>query len=707
MRAHRTRKLLSLALGLTALGCVWFFFLPASIGGLTTYVVTRGSSMEPRFHSGDLALVRSQSSYHVGEIVAYHSKMFHTIVLHRIVGREGARYLFKGDNNNFVDFEHPLASQLVGALWLHIPGAGAKLQSIRSPALVGILVALGTLCLGGFAFTRRRRRRRREARAGAGAGRAPGASHLHVPRRTVPGAELLRGVLACGLLALLPFVALAVLAFTRPATAPHHFKIPYKQSGSFSYSAAAAPGPTYPAGVAVTGEPLFTKVLSAVQLRFAYQFASKARSSLAGTAQLAATVTSTSGWQTTFPLAAPTRFRGRHALVTGTLDLGSLLALMHSVQTTTRVSGVYTLAIAPQVRAAGSVERVPMHTKFSPELKFTLSELEARPLLSGSGSLIAAQSPSKQFTPSASGSVRGVRRTPQVLALGIARPSVATARTIALAAIVILLGAMLAMLAFMRPLLALLGPARHGESAAIRARYGRLIVPVARVSQLPGVPVIDVVDMDALARIADHYDRSILHERRPGCDAFWVTDESGQFRYALGADAASAREREPRPQQPYASAADAGAAVPAAAQAPAAGAQAPTASFAPDAQDRPAASLAPEPQAQPTASFAPDAPTLVVEPRPVAGGTPAAGLASRAAGFAASAAAAQPAPPQPAAADPAPAVEAEPDAAPRERPWVAFGEAAAERAAEYMADELHADELDLGALSSPPARIAS
>ena len=57
--------------------------------------------------------------------------------------------------------------------------------------------------------------------------------------------------------------------------------------------------------------------------------------------------------------------------------------------------------------------------------------------------------------------------------------------------------------------------------------------------QLPGVPVIDVDDIRALAQIAEHYDRSILHEVSEEGDAYWVTDESGQFRYAIGAPAAA------------------------------------------------------------------------------------------------------------------------------------------------------------------------
>jgi hypothetical protein len=47
------------------------------------------------------------------------------------------------------------------------------------------------------------------------------------------------------------------------------------------------------------------------------------------------------------------------------------------------------------------------------------------------------------------------------------------------------------------------------------------------------VAVIDVADIEPLVRIAEHYDRSIPHERTDAGDAFWVADESGQFRFML------------------------------------------------------------------------------------------------------------------------------------------------------------------------------
>ena len=519
MRRHPLKKLLAATLGLIVLGSLWFYLAPAPLGGSTTYVVTHGVSMEPRFHTGDLAIVRSQSSYHVGEVVAYHNKELHTIVLHRIIGRDGDRYIFKGDNNDFVDFEHPLASQLIGALWLHVPGAGGTLQSIRSPALVGILVAAGLLLLMGGAFVRRRRLRRRQRRAGQS--REHG--HIHAPALVADSATM---VLAVGLIALLPFAMLAVLAFTRPSTKLHAVPVPYKQSGKFSYSADAAPGPAYPANRAVTGDPLFTQVLNDVNVRFGYLFAGAAKHSLSGKASLAATLTSTSGWTTTFPLGSTTYFRGDRGGVSATVDLASLRALIKSVEKTTQVTGSYTLTIDPHVSVTGKLDHIPLSATFSPLLEFSVSDLELKPTVGGSASAATAS----VFRPSASGSVASKGYEPLFLSFKVARLPVATARTIALIGIALVIAAMIAIFALLR---LRVGP--RDEASSIRARYDHMIVPVAHVAQPAGSSVVDVAGMEALVRIAEHYDRSILHETTAG--AFWVTDESGRFRYTLGAPA--------------------------------------------------------------------------------------------------------------------------------------------------------------------------
>jgi signal peptidase I len=356
MRRHPLKKLLAGTLGLILAGCLWFFFAPIPLGGSTSYVVTHGVSMQPLFHTGDLAIVRSKPTYRVGEIVAYHNKMLHTIVLHRIIGREGGRYIFKGDNNNFIDPEHPRASQLIGGLWIHIAGAGRTMQSIANPARAGLLIALGVLLLTGGVFVRRRRRRGRDRRTGG--------ATLHAPRSLPLSASAPAATIsAIGIVLLLPFLVLALLAFTRAPSTRHAVQVPYTQSATLSYSASMAPNPAYPDGVARTGEPLFTQLVNDVNLRFDYRFATKAKHTLAGKGSFMLLVTASDGWHRTLALGSPTYFRGDHATIKDTLSLSGLLALTRSLEAATRVDGAYAFAVMPSVVTTGRVENAPIHPR--------------------------------------------------------------------------------------------------------------------------------------------------------------------------------------------------------------------------------------------------------------------------------------------------------------------------------------------------------
>ena len=120
---------------LASVVAVW----PVSWGGQVGYVITHGISMEPRFHTGDLALIHPERTYHVGEVVAYHNRMLHTVVLHRIVAISGDSYTFKGDNNSWLDAERPTRSQLIGALVLRVPRGGVWLHRLTGPPMLGML----------------------------------------------------------------------------------------------------------------------------------------------------------------------------------------------------------------------------------------------------------------------------------------------------------------------------------------------------------------------------------------------------------------------------------------------------------------------------------------------------------------------------------------------------------------------------------------
>ena len=58
--------------------------------------------------------------------------------------------MLKGDNNYFLDAEHPTEEQIVGTLWVTAPAVGRATEWLREPLHSALLVGLVTLvALGG------------------------------------------------------------------------------------------------------------------------------------------------------------------------------------------------------------------------------------------------------------------------------------------------------------------------------------------------------------------------------------------------------------------------------------------------------------------------------------------------------------------------------------------------------------------------------
>jgi signal peptidase len=100
--------------------------------------------MDGTYRTGDLILVRHQTSYHVGDIVAY------TIpanefgagahVIHRIVGGNATvGYTTQGDNKTITDPWHPRPRDVLGRSRLRVPGGGNVIQYLARPLPLGLL----------------------------------------------------------------------------------------------------------------------------------------------------------------------------------------------------------------------------------------------------------------------------------------------------------------------------------------------------------------------------------------------------------------------------------------------------------------------------------------------------------------------------------------------------------------------------------------
>ena len=120
-----------------------WFCLPQSLGGRAGWVLVSGTSMLPHLHTGDLVLVEHQSSYHVGEVIAYRVPRGQVgaghIVIHRIVdGSDKTGWTMQGDNRTAPDLWHPTNHDIVGAKQLRIPDAWFVLRVLHMPVLIAL-----------------------------------------------------------------------------------------------------------------------------------------------------------------------------------------------------------------------------------------------------------------------------------------------------------------------------------------------------------------------------------------------------------------------------------------------------------------------------------------------------------------------------------------------------------------------------------------
>ncbi len=92
IRSRRNALGAGLAAGLTLVlvSALWVLFAPSTLGGDFSYAIVTGDSMEPRFSTDDVVLLRRADDYAVGDVVAYRHPQLGA-VLHRIVEVDGER----------------------------------------------------------------------------------------------------------------------------------------------------------------------------------------------------------------------------------------------------------------------------------------------------------------------------------------------------------------------------------------------------------------------------------------------------------------------------------------------------------------------------------------------------------------------------------------------------------------------------------------
>ncbi|MFN8223293.1 MAG: hypothetical protein U0R50_08645 [Gaiellales bacterium] len=328
-------------------------------------------------------------------------------------------------------------------------------------------------------------------------------------RLRVPSGGLLavgRAVTSGALVGLALFGAVTALAWTRAPTRVERIPAGFSHTGAVTYLAAARGGIVYADSEARTGEPVFRSLADTVHVEFAYALETRNRAELRGSTALDVRISDPeSGWQRTLPLAPPAPFAGTAATATGALDLRSLGYLLRSYRDATGMRAERVdVTVLPRVEVTGYAGDVVLDETFAPAFAFTFDHKALRPV----GELSA-------------------RNVGRVLAsvpvrLAVDRYSVTVERTRRLA----LLGLATSAGALALGLLFLLA----GLLARLRGRRDGRIVE-ARAASPEGRWVSELASLDELLRVAETYDRVVVHLQEEGRDVYLVDDGVALYRY--------------------------------------------------------------------------------------------------------------------------------------------------------------------------------
>lgn len=479
----------------------WLIIAPTWLGGSVTYVIVNGNSMEPRFHPGDLLLVRPETRYRVGDAVAYRNEEIGAFVFHRILNTELDHFILKGDHNEWIDSYHPSQAEIVGKLWLHIPKFGKAIEWVR----VSLHMALTIGLLGGILVSGMIMKSPVE--------RQEGFRVFKKPRGTSEGGIYLFGFL------ILVFMALAIISFLRPLTRAAD-NLTYQQEGDFSYSAIGAPG-IYDSDRVHSGEPVFPQLSCFLDVGFTYHLVGAALQDMAGRYQLVARVSDKqSGWQRTILLNQETQFSGMTYTTEARLDLCQVTALVDFVEQETGLHpNFYTLEIINHTAFTGNLAGRKAGDTFDPSLVFNFDKAlfylaanntQTDPLHASKASLL--NSPDLQVN---TFSIFGLQ------------PAVRDVRLISL------LGLALSIIGLFVSWLVIYHLGQQSQVVLAKLKYDSLLMDIYEGSLETNSTMIDVACMDDLAKLAERQRTMILHMHADYLHYYYVQNNGTTYRHVI------------------------------------------------------------------------------------------------------------------------------------------------------------------------------
>jgi len=512
---------------LVAMIAMWLAFAPKQAGGMASYIIIIGNSMEPNFHIGDLVIVHEEANYQIGDAVVYHNLELSSSVFHRVIVQKLGRFTLQGDNNSWTDTYQPSKDEVIGKLWVHIPNGGNVIQMIRTPIAMAVIAGIlgGILALGFFTskskgkkrmnkdwFTPVKQKIRDWFRRTEDSGPSKSSS-------SDQGFFWEGSFFALGLVAFSSLI-LGIISFSRPATRLAQNEIQYQNLGFFAYSA-SAPSGIYDANAIQSGDPIFPKLTCVVDMTFQYTLVAQQAGNITGTYHLTATISEqVSGWQRTVPLQDETTFSGNAVGTTAKLDLCKIEKLTQSMEQSTDFHpGSYTLTISPNIHINGNISGYKLEGAFNPGVQFKYDRVQFY-LINDElqGNLLNATETGILSEP------KTEANTVKILGIEFVIPA------LRLITIIGLLGS-LAGLILLGMKLQHVSKSNPGQF--IRARFGSMMIDIQNADMVDSKTTIDVSSIDNLGKLAERFNAMIFHTELGETHAYYVQGEGTTYRFVI------------------------------------------------------------------------------------------------------------------------------------------------------------------------------
>jgi hypothetical protein len=323
------------------------------------------------------------------------------------------------------------------------------------------------------------------------------------------------------------FGLLALVAFSRPASRAETVEEAHVHEGTLSYFAFVDESDVYPDGKVDSGETAFLQLVPALGVVFRYRFAAEVPFDVRGNASISAVVSDGAGWERRVPVAAPRGFTRPDVTVRGTLDLGELAEIVDEMK---RLTGSFTTTFSVRVEPSVEVAGRPAVKRLT---------LRSRPRSAFSRRRQVAVDAPEDGSPVSAKCEPGSVGCLETLSGGL-HVSVEKARSLSV------LGLAMSLFLLFLAAVALSTRRIDGEHGRFAARFADRMISIARAPDVDSERVTDLADLDSLARIAERYDRVVLHWRRGGEHVYLVDDGSNAYRHRTGPGAEGSSSRTPR-----------------------------------------------------------------------------------------------------------------------------------------------------------------